>query len=75
MSKNLKILCLLPVYNYNDKTRGHTAEYSIIYRSLKKKYSWYVLYPDRSTKDKTIFAGGRHTKHMVIAFYGIRFWT
>ena len=38
MSKNLKILCLLPVYNYNDKLRGHTAEYSIIYRSLKKKY-------------------------------------
>jgi spore maturation protein CgeB len=38
MSKNLKILCLLPVYNYNDKNRGHTAEYSIIYRSLKKKY-------------------------------------
>ena len=39
MSKNLKILCLLPVYNYNDKSRGHSAEYSIIYRSLKKKYS------------------------------------
>jgi spore maturation protein CgeB len=39
MSKNLKILCLLPVYNYNDKSRGHTAEYSLIYRSLKKKYN------------------------------------
>ena len=36
MSKNLKILCLLPVYNYNDRTRGHTSEYSIIYRSQKK---------------------------------------
>ena len=43
MSKNLKILCLLPVYNYNDKSRGHSAEYSIIYRSLKKKYSQIFL--------------------------------
>ena len=54
--KPKKILCILSKYNYRDKKRGISAEYHMIYNSLKKIYFNNVYFIDTSDKKfKTIY--------------------